>query len=104
PSLDVVGGALHRFVAIAPTTVRPGEPFDALVKAEDVWGNPCERFGGELVWEANGVALEGLPRSVRWSSGELAVTRLRGLRLRDAGAETRIRASSGGHTIESNLI
>jgi len=104
PSLDVVGGALHRFVAIAPTTVRPGEPFDALAKAEDVWGNPCERFDGELVLEANGVALEGLPRSVRWSSGELAVTRLRGLRLRDAGAETRIRASSGGHTIESNLI
>jgi hypothetical protein len=36
PSLDVVGGALHRLVAVAPTTVRPGEPFDALVKAEDV--------------------------------------------------------------------
>src|SRR5688572_5936807 len=54
PVLDVVGGSFHRLVAIAPTTVRPGEPFDALVKAEDLWGNPCERFrgvvtlGGEL--------------------------------------------------------
>ena len=48
PVLDVVGGGFHRLVAVAPTTVRPGEPFDALVKAEDVWGNPCERFDGEV--------------------------------------------------------
>src|SRR4030095_7899069 len=101
PSLDVVGGALHRFVAIAPTTVRPGEPFDALVKAEDVWGNPCERFDGELALDVNGAALEGLPRSVRWSSGELAVTRLRGLRLRDAGAETRIRGRRRRHPLQT---
>ena len=48
PTLDVVGGGLHRLVAIAPTTVRAGEPFEALVKAEDLWGNPCERFDGEV--------------------------------------------------------
>ena len=105
PVLDVVGGAFHRLVAIAPTTVRPGEPFDALVKAEDVWGNPCERFDGELVLESAGAPLEGLPRRVSWSSGQLAVTRLTGLRLGDAGGETRIRASSPGRpTVESNLI
>ena len=31
PQLDVVGGAVHRLVVVAPTTVRPGEPFEALV-------------------------------------------------------------------------
>jgi len=102
PKLDVVGGGLHRLVAVAPTTVRPGEPFDALVKAEDLWGNPCERFTGELNLDAVGAPLDGLPATVRWSSGEIAVARLTGLRL--AGGETRIRARGPGLTAESNLI
>ena len=102
PTLDVVGGALHRLVAIAPTTVRPGEPFDALVKAEDRWGNPCERFAGEVTLEAAGAAIEGLPRGVRWTSGEVAVARLPGLRL--AAGETRLRVAGGGLTAESNLV
>ncbi len=102
PKLDVVGGGLHRLVAVAPTTVRPGEPFDALVKAEDLWGNPCERFTGELNLDAVGAPLDGLPATVRWPSGEIAVARLTGLRL--AGGETRIRARGAGLTAESNLI
>jgi hypothetical protein len=102
PRLDVVGGALHRLVAVAPTTVRPGEPFDALVKAEDLWGNPCERFEGEVAVEAVGAAVPGLPRAVRWRSGEVAVARLAGLRV--AGGETRLRVSRPGHAAESNLI
>jgi hypothetical protein len=102
PKVDVVGGALHRLVAVAPTTVRPGEPFEALVKAEDLWGNPCERFEGELALGAAGAPIEGLPPAVRWRSGEVAVTRLTGLRL--AGAQARIRARGHGLTAESNLI
>ena len=45
-TLDIVGGDFHRLVVIAPTTVRPGEPFEALVKAEDVWGNPVRALRG----------------------------------------------------------
>jgi hypothetical protein len=101
PMVDVVGGPLHRLVVVAPTTVRPGEPFDALVKAEDVWGNPCERFDGEVTLRG---AVEGLPARVRWRSGEVAVTRLAGLRLRAAGAETRIEAQHAGQRADSNLI
>jgi hypothetical protein len=101
PAMDVVGGALHRLVAVAPTTVRPGVAFDALVKAEDVWGNPCERFDGEVVLSG---AFEGLPRSVRWKSGEVAVARLAGLRLASAGSEGRIGAAHGSHAVESNIV
>src|SRR5438128_2282607 len=101
PIVDVVGGTLHRLVVVAPTTVRPGEPFDALVKAEDVWGNPCERFEGAV---ALGGDVEGLPPSVRWGSGEVAVARLAGLRLRAAGAEARVEARHAGHRADSNLI
>jgi Protein of unknown function (DUF3604) len=102
PKLDVVGGALHRLVALAPTTVRPGEPFDALVKAEDLWGNPCERFDGEVALAATGAAIEGLPPAVRWRSGEVAVARLAGLRV--AGGQTRLRASGHARVAESNLV
>ncbi len=102
PRFDVVGGALHRLVAVAPTTVRPGEPFDALVKAEDLWGNPCERFEGEVAVEAVGASVPGLPRAVHWRRGEVAVARLAGLRL--AGGETRLRVSGPGTAAESNLI
>jgi hypothetical protein len=101
PVVDVVGGSLHRLVAIAPTTVQPGETFEALVKAEDLWGNPCERFDGELIVEAAGAPIEGLPSRVRWRSGEVAVARLSGLRLT---GHSRIRASGHGRSVESNLI
>jgi hypothetical protein len=102
PTLDVVGGALHRLVVIAPTTVRPGETFEALVKAEDGWGNPCERFEGELALDAGGGPIEGLPPVVRWQSGDVAVARLGGLHL--AADAARIRARGHGLTTESNLI
>jgi hypothetical protein len=104
PVMDVVGGALHRLVAVAPTTVRPGEPFDALVKAEDVWGNPCERFEGEVTLAAAGAPVAGLPAAVRFRTGEVAVARLPDLRLAAAGAETRLAARHGAHAVESNLV
>jgi hypothetical protein len=87
---------------VAPTTVRPGEPFDALVKAEDLWGNPCERFEGELSLDAVGGTVEGLPTTVRWRRGEVAVARLTGLRL--GAGPARIRARGSGRVAESNLI
>ncbi|HEV8586152.1 MAG TPA: DUF3604 domain-containing protein [Methylomirabilota bacterium] len=102
PRLDVVGGALHRLVVVAPTTVRPGEPFEALVKAEDLWGNPCERFTGDVELAAPGLA--GLPGRVAFHSGQVAVGRLTGLSLATAGAETRIAARHAGHAAESNLV
>ncbi len=104
PAIDVVGGALHRLVAVAPTTVRPGEPFEALVKAEDVWGNPCERFSGEVMLGAEGAPVEGLPARVRFATGEVAVARLAGLRLTEAGAESHITAAHGPHAAASNIV
>jgi hypothetical protein len=104
PTIDVVGGVFHRLTAVAPTTVRAGETFDALVKAEDVWGNPCERFEGQVTLAATGGALHGLPPAVKFLGGEVAVARLAGLRLGEAGVETRIAATHGHAHAESNLI
>ena len=52
--------------------------------------------------ETAGAPIAGLPRTVRWKSGEVAVARLAGLLL--TGGETRIRASGHGLAAESNLI
>ncbi len=104
PQLDVVGGEIHRLVVLAPTTVRPGEPFEALVKAEDVWGNPCERFEGEVRLGVAGAALVGLPGALTFHRGALAVARLGGLRSASAGAESRITAAHGGYRAESNVV
>jgi Protein of unknown function (DUF3604) len=104
PQIDIVGGAIHRLVVVAPTTVRPGEPFEALVKAEDVWGNPCERFEGEVKLAVRGTPLEGLPTAFTFRRGELAAALLRGLRSASAASETRIAASCGSYRAESNVI
>jgi hypothetical protein len=104
PQIDIVGGAIHRLVVLAPTTVRPGEPFEALVKAEDVWGNPCERFEGEVKLAVRGTPLEGLPTTLTFRRGELAAALLRGLRSASAASETRIAASCGSYRDESNVI
>jgi hypothetical protein len=84
--------------------VRPGASFDALVKVEDVWGNPCERFDGEVRLDGVGGALAGLPASAVFKSGEVAVARLRDLRLATAGDEARLGARHGDARVESNLI
>jgi hypothetical protein len=104
PKLDVVGGGIHRVVAVAPTTVRPGAPFEALVKAEDIWGNPCERFDGELRLGSSGAPIEGLPEGVTFQRGQLAVAILPGLRMAAAGQEARITMTRGWYKTESNLI
>jgi hypothetical protein len=104
PTLDVVGGGLHRLVVVAPTTVRPGEPFDALVKAEDVWGNPCERLDGEVTLGVRGVPIAGLPRAVAFRPGEPAIAPMRALRVADPTTETRIVAAIGAHRAGSNVI
>jgi hypothetical protein len=104
PRIDVVGGTFHRLVAIAPTTVRPGASFDALAKAEDVWGNPCERFDGEVDLDAVGAGIDGLPAAVAFTAGQVAVARLSGLRMATAGGEARLAARHGETRVESNLI
>jgi hypothetical protein len=104
PVIDVVGGTLHRLAVVAPTTVKAGEPFDALVKAEDVWGNPCERFAGLVALGVDGAPVEGLPGRVRFESGRVAVARLAGLRLARPADETRITARHERHAADSNLV
>src|ERR1041384_6837289 len=64
PHIKIVGRGLNHVVAVAPTPVRPGEPFDIVVRVEDAWGNPCERFDGEIKFGIHGSPIDGLPAAV----------------------------------------
>src|SRR6267142_2700088 len=88
----------------ASAGLRPIEPFDALVKAEDVWANPCERFTGDVAVGVHGCDIAGLPRRITFRRGELAVASMSALRVADAGRETRIVVTHGEHRAESNLV
>jgi len=44
PIVEIVPGPPARAICIAPSQVRIGEPFSAILKLEDRWGNPTERI------------------------------------------------------------
>lgn len=94
--LDVVGGLPHRLVVIVPSQVEPGEPFWVTVKAEDRWGNLCDRYAGTA--ELQG--MDGLPDRHTFVPGEGAVWRWEGAVLRAPGIH-RITATDREHSLSA---
>ncbi len=79
--LDVVGGPPHRLVVVTPSLVEPGEAFWVVVKAEDRWGNLCDRYDGTA--ELSGA--EGLPDRHRFIPGDGGILRWEEAVLRTPG-------------------
>ncbi|MCK4297924.1 MAG: DUF3604 domain-containing protein [Planctomycetes bacterium] len=44
PTIRIVPGESARLVAVAPSVVEVGQPFEVALKAEDKWGNPLGRI------------------------------------------------------------
>ncbi|MDA0711457.1 MAG: DUF3604 domain-containing protein, partial [bacterium] len=78
PSLAVVSGAPHRLVMLGPSETTSGEETWVGVKCEDLWGNPCAGYRGEI-W-LDGQGLSGLPERYRFVSKDAGVKRFSGLR------------------------
>ena len=57
PEFSVIGGEAVRLVVIAPSDAVAGEEFRVSVKAEDRWGNPANRYRGNVRLSGSGVAL-----------------------------------------------
>ena len=53
----MIGGDAVRLVVIAPSDAAAGEDFRVSVKAEDRWGNPANRYRGNVRLSGSGVAL-----------------------------------------------
>ena len=61
PAVPIVSGAPRKLVAVCASETAPGESAWVGIKAEDVWGNPCRDYTGEVAVDAGG--LSGLPET-----------------------------------------
>ena len=61
PAVPIVSGAPRKLVAVCASETASGESAWVGIKAEDVWGNPCRDYTGEVAVDAGG--LSGLPET-----------------------------------------
>ena len=73
PTISIVSGPPHRLVAVGPSEAAVGESTWLGVRAEDVWGNVCTNYRGEVAIEPAG--LEGLPDTFRFRAQDGGVRR-----------------------------
>lgn len=73
PAVPIVSGAPRKLVAVCASETAPGESAWVGIKAEDVWGNPCRDYTGEVAVDAGG--LSGLPESFRFSAEDRGTRR-----------------------------
>ena len=100
PVVDIVACPAERLVLVAPSEVRPGEPFALTLRAEDRWGNPAREYAGHI-------ALEGLSAltAIDLAPGDGGVRRIGGLRLERPGLyRVRGRDVAAGLEGESNPL
>jgi hypothetical protein len=86
--VEVTGGQAESLSAIAPSDIEIGSSFALLLKAEDRWGNPAERYRGSVEVSAPGLIL---PDGDQFAFGESdgGVRRIEGAVFTESGA-TRI--------------
>ncbi|MCG7519819.1 DUF3604 domain-containing protein [Ruegeria sp. Ofav3-42] len=72
PFIKIVPGAPKLWKAILPTLRKAGQPFRFVVKPEDNWGNPSDKFEGEITLRPN-KPINGLPETVAFKAGEFSV-------------------------------
>ncbi len=73
PEIEVVSGPAERLVCILPSRAEPGEEIEAIVKAEDHWGNPARRYEGTVLLESEG--FEGLPHDYSFTEADAGIHR-----------------------------
>lgn len=103
PAVPIVSGAPHKLVALCASETVPGESEWAGIKVEDVWGNPCRDYNGEVTLDTDG--LEGLPETFRFRPEDLGTHRFENV-VAPGNGVFRIRAQdkSLGLKAESNPL
>lgn len=77
-SIRITSGETHALKVIAPSACTVGDSVRVLIKAEDVWGNPSDRYRGSVELTA-ALPIEGLPRSVAFGDGDGGAVWIEGL-------------------------
>lgn len=78
PAISIVSGEPHKLVMLGPSETTRDETTWVGVKAEDVWGNPCVGYRGEVWLDGHGV--EGLPERYAFAEADRGVRRFEGLK------------------------
>lgn len=73
PEIEVVPGPAERLVCIVPSRADAGEQIEAIVKAEDGWGNPARGYEGSVRFEGEG--FDGLPDEYAFTTADAGVHR-----------------------------
>ena len=73
PKIPIVSGKPYRLVVVGASEIATDADTWVGVKAEDVWGNPCTTYLGEIQIDAG--RLQGLPTSYRFQSEDNGVVR-----------------------------
>lgn len=71
PTIAIESGAVVKWKAILPTLRHKDDSFRLIVKGEDRWGNPSDKFDGALSLHATG-PMSGLPETVRFGIGDFS--------------------------------
>lgn len=86
PVFPIVNGAPSNLVVVGPSVAQPDESIWCGIKLEDLWGNPCRDYSGEVQIDAGGVA--GLPASYRFEPADQGAHRFDGLSVAAPGTYT----------------
>jgi hypothetical protein len=78
PKITIVSGDPHRLVVVGPSEIALEDDTWIAVKAEDVWGNPCTTYIGEVQIDPG--SLTGMPSSYRFRPQDDGVARFTGLK------------------------
>lgn len=73
PEIEIVSGPATRLVCILPSRADAGERFEAIVKAEDEWGNPARGYSGTVRFA--GDDFEGLPDEYTFAAADAGIHR-----------------------------
>ncbi|MCZ6635357.1 MAG: DUF3604 domain-containing protein [bacterium] len=103
PVFPIVSGNPHKLVVVGPSGVKPGEESWLGIKAEDLWGNPCSQYEGQVEMDAGG--LKGLPEAYRFVPEDEGVQRFEGVVASEKGVyRVSARDEANGLEAESNPI
>ena len=102
PALAIIGGPAARLVAVVPSTVLAGEPFELRLKAEDAWGNPASGYRGRVALKEAGVSV---PDAVAFAEADGGIRSVAGCRALDPGIfRIRVVDAAAGICAESNPL
>ena len=104
PIIKIVSGQSFKWKLQLPTLRRKDEKFFLLLKAEDIWGNPTNKYQGNLKLKSN-IPIIGLPQEINFSSTSEDVKLIEGLKSSLIGdIEIELYNSNGEFLCSSNPL